>query len=288
MKKVILIFALMALTLIATAQTQTWYIGTPNATDITAVLTESDSTLTITGTGNMMDWDYPSSPWYTSEAIKRVVIGENITSIGDYAFFTCLNSISVTVLASVPPTIKEETFHNRVIFYIPPGSDSAYRTANLWSNKPICEIGKNILGIWEVGTPINTNITAILTSDGTLAFAGTGNTINYKNNSDSPWYEKCYTQVIIGKNITSINNINSNYCLERKEDILDFIITLADPPIQLPVNRETICYVPVGSSSAYKGTKPWSIHSRNRQPRHFGYLGSRYTNRLRYNGNLNK
>lgn len=51
----------------------------------------NEGILTISGTGEMASWDMPSSvPWYEyRDQIKKVVIDEGVTSIGDRAFYEC-------------------------------------------------------------------------------------------------------------------------------------------------------------------------------------------------------
>ena len=57
----------------------------------------TDGTLNISGFGNMEDWsDYQNVPWYSyGENITSVIIGNSVTSIGDYAFYECSNITSV-------------------------------------------------------------------------------------------------------------------------------------------------------------------------------------------------
>ncbi len=44
-------------------------------------------TLTISGTGDIWDYDYWSSPWYTYEdSVQKIIVEEGITRIGDHAF----------------------------------------------------------------------------------------------------------------------------------------------------------------------------------------------------------
>lgn len=58
---------------------------------------DSKGTLTISGKGNMSDFEIYNSPWIKqSEKIKKVVINDGITRIGNYAFNNCnLQSISI-------------------------------------------------------------------------------------------------------------------------------------------------------------------------------------------------
>ena len=66
--------------------------------NVTWTLT-ADGTLTISGTGAMTDYTYDSrSPWYRCRThIKRVVMQQGVTSIGDHAFWDCSGLTSVTI-----------------------------------------------------------------------------------------------------------------------------------------------------------------------------------------------
>lgn len=60
----------------------------------------NDGTLTISGTGNMTDYNISrkKSPWNSrSNEIKKVVIKDGVTNIGSYAFYLCGNLTSVTI-----------------------------------------------------------------------------------------------------------------------------------------------------------------------------------------------
>ncbi len=61
---------------------------------------DSTGTLTISGTGPMYDWaSYGEDiPWKENKAtIKKVVIGDGITTVGENAFYSCANITSVTL-----------------------------------------------------------------------------------------------------------------------------------------------------------------------------------------------
>ena len=55
---------------------------------------DDEGTLTISGMGDMDDYDY-YAPW--DHDVKSVVIGSSVTSIGDYAFYDCTFLESVTI-----------------------------------------------------------------------------------------------------------------------------------------------------------------------------------------------
>ena len=61
---------------------------------------DADGTLTISGTGAMKDYDYYNNPSPASQkkdSVKKVVIEDGVTSIGNYAFSGCLGLKSITI-----------------------------------------------------------------------------------------------------------------------------------------------------------------------------------------------
>ena len=137
---------------------QSWDIGYPNATDIIA--TYDKGTLTISGTGEMQDWqDSQSQPWKNvRDNIKCVVINEGVTTIGNIAFSDCLNLTSITLSKSItrlgnyafqitrlkeihienpiPPTVGWACFWAVNIaeckLYVPSGTQNLYATLPDW------------------------------------------------------------------------------------------------------------------------------------------------------------
>ena len=71
--------------------------------NLTWKFTSSDGTLTISGTGNMTNFgDYRYVPWGSLRyEIKKVVIADGVTNIGNNAFDMCNNLTSVTIPNSV-------------------------------------------------------------------------------------------------------------------------------------------------------------------------------------------
>lgn len=73
-------------------------------------------TLTISGTGEMYDFYYDNGVWtnpwmsYAGD-IKKVLIKQGVTSIGDRAFYDCSSLISITLLEGVM-SIGEDAFYN--------------------------------------------------------------------------------------------------------------------------------------------------------------------------------
>ena len=73
---------------------------------------ETSGTLTFVGTGAMEDYTPRTSPWYDISAnIKKIVIGEGITSIGNWAFAYCYNAQEVELPKSLTH-IGSSAFYN--------------------------------------------------------------------------------------------------------------------------------------------------------------------------------
>ncbi len=61
-------------------------------------------TLTLSGSGDMDDYTLQNAPWHSDvEKIKKVVIGEGITSVGDYSLMDCKNLTEIVF----PKTLEE-------------------------------------------------------------------------------------------------------------------------------------------------------------------------------------
>jgi len=76
---------------------QTWQIGYPNASSVTATL--RNDTLTVRGAGAMQNWNWETTPWFTNakERILCVIIDAGVTNVGNFAFGGCSNLSSVII-----------------------------------------------------------------------------------------------------------------------------------------------------------------------------------------------
>ncbi len=82
-----------------------------DGSNLTWTFTE-DGTMTINGSGEMDNFSYGDKPWSIWEYdIKRVDVGEGVTTIGDYAFMYCRFITAVSLPSSVK-LIGEQAFEN--------------------------------------------------------------------------------------------------------------------------------------------------------------------------------
>lgn len=58
---------------------------------------DSNGTLNISGTGEMWNWQIGDSPWAYSSSIKSIVIGDNVKTIGIWAFDALPNLVDVKI-----------------------------------------------------------------------------------------------------------------------------------------------------------------------------------------------
>lgn len=71
---------------------------------------DKDGLLTISGTGEMQDYDSHDAPWHDEQfEIKSVIVEKNVTNIGVAAFWDCGSITSVTISEGVN-TIGEDAF----------------------------------------------------------------------------------------------------------------------------------------------------------------------------------
>lgn len=146
-----------------------------------------NGTLTISGTGNMEDYDSISTyaPWTNlRKAITAVTINKGITSIGSTAFYGCSNLTSVTVADSVT-TIRGLAF----------GGCSELSSVEIPHN--VTNIGNQ--AFWGCSSLTNVSIPNSVTQIGNQAFASSG-----------------LTNVTIPNSVTSIGDGAFDCCTNLK------------------------------------------------------------------------
>ena len=158
---------------------------------------ESTGTLTISGMGEMTNYsDVSLLPWdsYRSK-IKSVIIGNNVTSIGEYTVYYCLNLTSVIIGSSVTK-IAKNTFNlcdNITCITV----DSANMTYSNDEYGVLFNKDRTELIRYPAG---NTRLSYIIPN-------------SVKNINENSFYKCCYlTNVTIPNSVTSIGNTAFYYC----------------------------------------------------------------------------
>ena len=192
---------------------------------------DDDGVLTISGTGAMADYtDASPAPWapYIT-SIKSIVIGNGVTSIGNYAFAGCSNLPTIILPASItklgdyafygctgllsiicdalqPPTCGEKCFDgvdkSSASVYVEDEAMNAYNKANGWKDFDLTPYSQCSLGSGTFGE--KDKFTWRLTCGGTLFIEGKGVTAHWSN--DTPWkdYTSDVKSVVFSEGITSI------------------------------------------------------------------------------------
>ncbi len=145
-----------------------------------------DGTLTISGSGAMADYDAASSvPWNGSVAdIKTVVIGEGVTSIGNYAFNGCENLISVVIPTGVTQ-IGDNAFNdcNKLANVYYTGTKAEWDALTKGSGNDYLT---NATLHYHCGATAGDNVYWALVGD-TLTISGSGAMADYADASSVPW-----------------------------------------------------------------------------------------------------
>ena len=181
--------------------------------NVTWTLT-ADGTLTISGTGAMTDYTYDSrSPWYSCRTyIKRVVMQQGVTSIGDHAFWDCSGLTSVTIPDGVT-NVGQSAFWAcsslTDIYYGGYGTDWQKLNVSIPTSATV-HFKDNIYGKGDCGI----NVTWELTGDSTLIISGTGRISNYSYDNNAPWYScRAYIKrVVIQQGVRAIGDQAFYYC----------------------------------------------------------------------------
>ena len=144
-----------------------------------------EGTLTISGKGEMINMDSREAvPWKQyKKSIKSVIISEDITSVGDNAFYKCWNLISVTIPNSVI-SIGEYAFYD------------CSGLSSITIPNSVTSIGKSAFE--KCSGLISVTIPNSVTSIGNSAFYGILNIVYNGTASGSPWGAKSVNGFIDG------------------------------------------------------------------------------------------
>ncbi|MDR0732992.1 MAG: Ig-like domain-containing protein [Dysgonamonadaceae bacterium] len=97
-----------------------------------------DGDLIINGNGAMENYDQNNVPWQPLfNFIKRIVIGENVTGIGSWAFYGCIGLTTVTNLHPSGQNINDKNVFGSLILdsitlFVQSGTTAEYKKADVW------------------------------------------------------------------------------------------------------------------------------------------------------------
>ena len=192
---------------------------------------DETKTLTVTGAGEIPDYNYPNEqPWCAfGGKAQTLTLGEGVAKIGKKAFASFQVLPSITLPKSVA-TIGERAFENcheltdvtvpwtdnnipipdgnafdlpGLVLHVPAGTVETYKTKDVWKRFFIMD-GKTAGGDLSTGPHWAFN-----NETKTLSFTGQGEIPDYNDFEDRPWYafwEKVQT-VTLGEGITKIGKL---------------------------------------------------------------------------------
>ncbi|HJI76863.1 MAG TPA: leucine-rich repeat protein [Clostridiales bacterium] len=178
---------------------------------------DSEGVLTISGSGDMYDYGFPSAPWHGSRSrVKSAVIADGVTSIGSSAFNDCTSLTSVTIPDSVTSighdaflyctSLTSVTIPNSVTSI---GEDAFYRCDSLtgiWVNE-----GNNNYSSDASGVLFNKDKTTLVQCPGAFAAYTIPNSVT-SIDSGAFYHCKSLTSVTIPDSVTSIGDSAFSYC----------------------------------------------------------------------------
>ena len=189
----------------------------------------TSKTLYIYGTGAI-----DSQPWASYRAeIKKIVIGDHVTSIGEGAFGGCSSLLDIVSCSDTPPSLGSNALNDcdaLNAIYVHSVAASAYKGTANWSayeNKI-----KGFTGLY--GTDV---YYAYDSGTHELRFFGRGAMVNHDFPQNTPWYIEGYYKdiktAIIENGVTSIGECAFRYCtgltsIEIPASVTSIIQTFSD------------------------------------------------------------
>ena len=194
-----------------------------NGSNLTWTL-DSEGTLTISGVGEMEDYDWGGDlPWYSNhESIKTAVIKDGVTSIGASAFENCSNLDSIVIPAGLTSI----------------GNDAFYRCSGLkYINLP-----NSLTEINEYAFFGCCNLTDVVIPDGVIKIGGCA-------------FYQCskLARICIPNSVTSIGDAAFGECSNLKKITIPEIITSIGSNLFYECNNLTDICLPENLTSIDRG-----------------------------------
>ena len=163
------------------------------------------------------------------DALRTLIIGEGVTSIGNYAFYgstitalelpstltqigtssfgSCSSLTRVTSSAQTPPTTVSNTFSTKDTLIVPCEANTAYTQAQYWQD--FSSILSNIAS-GECGAQGN-NLTWTIDCNYVLTITGEGAMADYMGSSYVPWsnYSNVIREAVVGSGVTSLSEYST-------------------------------------------------------------------------------
>ena len=187
-----------------------------------------EGVLTITGTGEMQNWeDRHARPWSPNSNIKQVIIGDGVTTIGDYAFSYYSSLTSITIPNSVTDIGSHAFFSCEALtsITIPNGvtdiGSAAFASCKALTSitipNSVTDIGSHAFS--SCSSLISVTIPNSVTTIGTYAFFGCRSltSITIPNSvttiGSNAFYEcRSLTSITIPNSVTTIGSNAFSFC----------------------------------------------------------------------------
>ena len=167
----------------------------------------TDGKLSIEGSGDMFDYEYNGSPWFSvKDDIKNISISNGVTNIGNNAFYGCSMLTSATIPNGVT-SIGYGAFYecSRLASITIPNTVKIIKSEAFNSCKGLTSliIPDNVTNIGSYAFYCCSNITLLIIPDGVAnvgdgAFVDVPNIIYKGTLEGSPWGARCLNGVVDG------------------------------------------------------------------------------------------
>jgi len=214
---------------------QTWECGA-NGNNVTATL-DWYGILTISGVGDMANYELGRSPWYYNRNISSVIINEGVTSIGNYAFHYCCNLTSVSIPNSLT-TIGYGAF----------SSCSELKTLSINRNITTfdCETIRGCLSLTDI--IVDDNNTHFSSIDGVLFNKEKTVLIRFPQGKEGAY--------VIPDGVTTIGKYSFEYCNITSISIPECVTSIEEWSFWDSINLTSI-KIPEGVTSIGEGAFAW-------------------------------